>query len=104
MTRNLERIGEDSPARRRGAQPGNRNALRHGRRSAAAIVTGKLSTARVKALAHAAKALGMLCEVRRHRVALLRADQIEMLRRFDGELLDLVPDQYRSVCRAAEPG
>lgn len=72
--------------RKRGGQPGNRNAWKHGRWSRAAIRSGKLSTARVKALAHAAHSLGMLTDAQRHRVTPLRLDQIGLIHSADPEL------------------
>src|SRR5882672_2751678 len=80
VSRNGERIGDATPLRGRGGQPGNRNALRHGERSAAAILAGKLSVARVKALSYAVVALDMLRKKHRNRISPPRPDQIEMLR------------------------
>ena len=83
------------PALRRGAQPGNRNALRNGRYSAKSLLARKLSVARLKALAHAVVALKLLREKHRHRIAPLRPDQIEMLRRHDPQLLGDVALEHR---------
>jgi hypothetical protein len=87
MTRNSERR---DGRRSRGAQPGNMNALRHGRRSKAAITARKLGTARLKALAHAVVGLGLLREKHRYRIRKLRPDQLQLLERFDTELLDVL--------------
>jgi hypothetical protein len=83
-----ERIGDKGPRRKRGGQPGNKNAWRHGNRSGAATVSRKFSTARIKALAHVARQHGLLpADDRfRFRVRPVRRDQTELLWRLDPEL------------------
>ena len=49
----------NQPRRGPGAPLGNQNALRHGRRSAQAVLSRKLGRARLKALAHMGLATGM---------------------------------------------
>jgi len=99
VTRNREPIHDAAPSRRRGAQPGNQNALRHGQRSQAAIISRKLSTARVKALAHVVHGYGLAVDPARHRITALRPDQVELLSQRDPRLLALVPP--RSLCQTA---
>jgi hypothetical protein len=62
----------DAYARRRGGQPGNKTALRHGRCSAAAVMSRKESVARLKALAHVIRANEMWNDPSRHRISPLR--------------------------------
>lgn len=94
MTQKSTRNGGTNPCRHRGAQPGNQNAHRHGRRSKAAIIARKLSVARVKALAHVIHAYDLAGDPTRYRIASLRPDQVELLSRHDPQLLALVPVGY----------
>ena len=94
MTQKREPIDDTLPSRCRGAQLGNQNALRHGRRSGATITARKLSTARVKALAHVIHAYGLAVDLERYRISPLRSDQVELLSRRDPQLLALVPPGY----------
>lgn len=86
MTQNLEPTVSARSGRKRGAQPGNRNAQRHGRRSAAAITARKLSTARLKALAHVAHAYDLLKTDDRFRISPIRPDQWDLLWLHDPQL------------------
>ncbi len=72
--------------RRRGGQPGNQNALRHGRWSKSATTARKLSVARVKALGHVAYKLGMLIGGERFRIASVRQEQLALIQSQDPEL------------------
>lgn len=94
MTHNRERMANVAPRRSRGGQPGNQNALRHGRRSGATIMAHKLSTARVKALAHVVHGYGLAVDPARHRIASLRPGQVELLSQSDPQLLALVPPEF----------
>jgi hypothetical protein len=82
------RIDDKAPRRKRGGQPGNANAWRHGNRSAAASISRKFSTARIRALAHLAHRHGLLPanDQFRFRTRPARLDQIDLLWRFDPEL------------------
>ena len=63
-----------------GGQPGNRNAWKHGKRSAEALIMRKLARAELKAMAFIGFAVGMFPKSAvRHRP--LRADQLALLRR-----------------------
>ena len=62
---------------RRGPPLGNRNALKHGRRTAEAIKNRKLRVARMKACAIAGGAIGMFVGKIRRRP--IRHDQLELL-------------------------
>lgn len=64
------------------------------------IITRKVSTARLKALAHVVRAYGFADDPTRNRIASLRLDQAELLARFDPRLLALVPLRYQSSRRA----
>lgn len=75
----------DQP-RRRGAQPGNQNAYRHGRRSAQAILARKLGRARLKAAAKIGLAIGMFHPRHLPKPRPLRPDQLRLLRDQDPEL------------------
>ena len=94
MTQKREPIDDTAPSRCRGAQLGNQNALRHGRRSGATITARKLSTARVKALAHVVHAYGLAVDPTRYRISPLRPDQVVLLSWLDPRLLALVPVGY----------
>ena len=94
MTHNHQRIDDAVPRRRRGAQPGNQNALRHGQRSGATVIARKVTTARVKALLHVVHAYGLAVDPARYRISPLRPDQVELLSRRDPQLLALVPPGY----------
>jgi hypothetical protein len=72
----------DKPRRPRGAPLGNRNALKHGRRSAAAVRTRKLRCASLKAIAHVGIAVGLYGGFK-VRPRPLRADQLELLAEAD---------------------
>ena len=62
-----------------GGQPGNRNAWRHGRRSAAAVLKRRIARAELKAVALIGLAADMFAgSALRHRP--LREDQIALLR------------------------
>jgi hypothetical protein len=90
-------VKHSARARRRGGQPGNTNALRHGRWTAVAITRRKLSVARLKALAHLAHEFRLMCEEGRNRVAALRQDQIMLLWKLDPALIAAVPARYLKV-------
>jgi hypothetical protein len=60
-----------------GGQPGNKNALQHGRRTYAAIAARKAATARVKAAAVILHGLGAIPGRCRRR--LLRPDQVALI-------------------------
>ena len=94
MTQKRKPIDDTAPSRCRGAQLGNQNALRHGRRSGATITARKLSTARVKALAHVVHAYGLADDPTRYRIASLRRGQVELLSESDPQLLALVPPEF----------
>jgi hypothetical protein len=74
--------------RKRGAPFGNRNAWKHGERSAQAELERKLSFARGKALALIGAKLGMF--ERQHRIRPLRSDQRSLIWRHDPELAELL--------------
>jgi hypothetical protein len=91
-------------SRRRGAPCGNRNAWKHGERSAQAELQRQLSVATVKALALLGHQLRMFAGNRR--VAALRSDQRILIWRHDpelAELLWLVPDVCGIITNAALP-
>jgi hypothetical protein len=90
VTRKCKRIDDAVPRPNRGAQPGNQNALRHGKRSATRIMASKLSTARLKSLPYAVVMLDMVDEKNRHRLRPLRPDQVELLRHYDPQLSNLL--------------
>ena len=99
MTRNCKpSVGARSP-RNRGAQPGNQNARRHGRRSAAAVTAAKLSTARIKALSYIIWSSGLADWAGRYRISPLRPDQIALLQQLDPELL-----RFASQCVPSSEG
>jgi hypothetical protein len=79
-----------APPKRRGGQPGNRNAFKHGRHSVAALLRRALSVARIKALAIFANQSGMLKDTSRFRVSPLRPDQVTILAMNDPDLLALL--------------
>lgn len=101
MTQRDERIGEAPPLRKRGAQPGNTNALRHGKWSGATMIRRKLSVARLRALAHVIQESELALSIGRYRVGPLRQDQTALLRALDPQLLGLVPRRYLHRARAA---
>jgi hypothetical protein len=69
-----------------GGQPGNRNAFKHGRRAAAAVLRSRLARAELKALAFVGLAAGILSRASvRNRS--LRHDQLDLLRGYRPELL-----------------
>lgn len=89
MARIDEPTSDNLLRRDRVGQPGNKNAWRHGERSAVATIRRRLSTARIKALAHVMHRHGMLPadnELFRFRVRPVRRDQLDLLRRLDPEL------------------
>ena len=75
-------------SRRRGAQPDNQNALRHGRRSAQAILARKLRVARFKGTIHLGLALGMFNISCLPKPRPMRPDQLRLLRAYDPELAE----------------
>jgi hypothetical protein len=86
-------IDDKAPRRKRGGQPGNKNAWRHGKRSGAATVSRKFSTARIKALAHVMHRHGLLPpddDQFRFRVRPARDDQIALLWRLDPDLASVL--------------
>ncbi len=74
--------------RERGAQLGNRNAWKHGQRSAQAELDRKLSVARVRALVLLADALGMFDK--KPRTLPLRDRERRLIFRHDPELSELL--------------
>jgi len=80
--------GEDEACRRmtheqrkRGGQPGNQNALKHGQRTREAQRERKLAYARIKALQHLLISQGMIpCKEGRLRPRPIRQDQMALLR------------------------
>lgn len=66
--------------RHQGGQPGNRNAWKHGGRSAAAMLQRRIIRAELKMLAWLAVALGLL-HANDVKFRPLRADQLDMLKR-----------------------
>ncbi len=77
-------------ARQPGAQPGNSNALKHGRWSAGERLRRKLSMATVKALAHIIDQHALAQRLGRFRIRPLRCDQLALLRQHDPALLQLL--------------
>ena len=103
----MERDGMERVSRRlRGAQPGNTNAWKHGRRSYKAELSRKLTCARLKLAAHIlqvhAKAEGRSFQ---SHARPMRRDQLELLRREDPEGWSLavgsVPTSYMTSSRAS---
>jgi len=80
--------GLTNNSRKRGASFGNKNAWKHGERSAQAELERKLSLARGKALALMGFKLGMF--KRKPRVRPLRTDQRSLIWRHDPELAQLL--------------
>jgi hypothetical protein len=76
----------DGQKRRRGAEPGNRRAWVHGRRSAGAVLKRKTGAASRKAAAAILSRLGLLGTYR-CRPRAIRADQIPLL---DGEAVAML--------------
>jgi len=77
--------------RKPGGQPGNKNALKHGRRTAEAQRKRKLAHAGLKALQHLLNAQGMVPRSEgRIRPRPLRADQMALLIKAEPELAALV--------------
>ena len=72
--------------RRRGGQAGNQNAVRHGRRSAQAILAGKLRVARLKGTIHLGLGIGMFNPTCLPKPRPMRPDQLRLLRAYDPEL------------------
>ena len=83
---NALRTKMTNQSRRRGAQPGNQNAVKHGRRSAQAILGRKLSRARLKAAAHLGLACGLFNPSCLPKPRPMRMDQMRLLRAYDPEL------------------
>lgn len=73
-------------SRRRGGQPGNRNAVKHGRRSARAILARKLSRARLKGAVHVGLACRLFNPSCLPKPRSMRADQLRLLQAYDPEL------------------
>ena len=89
MARIDGQIGDEGVRRKRGGQPGNKNAWRHGKRSATATLRRRLSVARLKGLAHVMHGHGLLPpddDQFRFRVRPVRDDQMELLWMYDPEL------------------
>ena len=88
--------------RKPGGQPGNRNAVKHGRRTAEALRKRKLAHATLKAVQHLLVAEGMVPRSEgRIRPRPLRPDQMRLLIETEPELAAMVraagvylPDQY----------
>jgi hypothetical protein len=78
----------DEP-RRRGGQPGNQNALRHGRRSRAAVIRRRLTYARLKVIALLGLKLQLFAKGDRQRPRPVRPDQVELLLKGDPDLATL---------------
>lgn len=76
--------------RHRGAQPGNRNAWKHGGRSELTVLQLRLTRARLKAVAQVALSHGLLGEDFRLRCRPLRPDQLALLWQCDPQLAALV--------------
>ena len=77
-------------SRARGAQPGNQNAYKHGRRSAQAILARKLSRARLKGAIHLGLACSLFNPSCQPRPRPMRPDQLRLLRAYDPELAALL--------------
>lgn len=75
--------------RRRGGQPGNTNARRHGRRSRAAVLHRRLTRARLKVIALLGLELQLFAKGARQRPRPVRHDQIELLLDADPDLAEL---------------
>ena len=75
---------------RRGGQPGNQNALKHGRRSAAATLARKRSRAVLKAASHLLTALGAFPPGQEPRCRPLRGDQWAIVAEHEPELFALM--------------
>jgi hypothetical protein len=73
-------------SRRRGAQPGNKNAYRHGCRSAQAVLARKLSRARLKGAVHLGLASSLFSPSCLPKPRPMRPDQMRLLRAYDPEL------------------
>ena len=72
--------GASNDKRKPGGQPGNRNALKHGRRTAEARRRQKLAHASLKALQHLLNAAGMVSRAEgRIRPRPIRSDQMALL-------------------------
>lgn len=78
-------MANDTP-RRPGGQPGNQNALKHGQRTARAILARKLAWARSKGLAHTMGGLGCFPPGSAPRHRPMRPDQLALLAQHDPEL------------------
>ena len=89
MTNNQTRRGPGPPL-------GNQNAVRHGRRSAQAVLSRKLGRARLKGLAHMGLATGMFHKGCLPNPRPIRRDQITLLKTYDqglwGLLVTVLPD------------
>lgn len=90
------------PVRRRGGQPKNGNARRHGRWAAESLVSRKVTIVRLKALSHVIEALQLAPRSSRYRIGPLRTDQVDLLLRHDPELLALVPPRFVSKASVAK--
>jgi hypothetical protein len=96
---------QDVSRRLRGAQPGNTNAWKHGRRSRKAELSRKLTCARLKLAAHIlqthAEAEGRNFQ---SNARPMRQDQLDLLRREDPEgwrlAVGSIPTPYRTRSRA----
>lgn len=81
-------IMTNEPGRRRGGQPGNTNARKHGRRSAAAELARKQTTATLKGITHLLVGLGEFPPGQRRRCRPMRVDQLGLTARLEPELFD----------------
>jgi hypothetical protein len=83
--------GASNDKRKPGGQPGNRNALKHGRRTAKARRRQKLAHASLKALQHLLNAQGMVPRSEgRIRPRPIRSDQMDLLIDAEPELAAMV--------------
>lgn len=83
--------GASNDRRRPGGQPGNRNALKHGRRTAEARRRQKLAHASLKALHHLLNSQGMVPRSEgRIRPRPIRSDQMDLLIEAEPELAAMV--------------
>jgi len=72
--------------RQRGAQPGNRNAWKHGQYSAQVKLSRKLTAARLKALVHVGNSIDLFGKKYKPCVRAMRRDQLELLLEHDPQL------------------
>lgn len=83
--------GPSNDRRKPGAQPGNKNALKHGRRTAEARRRQKLAHASLKALQHLLNSQGMVPRSEgRIRPRPIRSDQMDLLIEVEPELAAMV--------------